>query len=180
MRYSSNRHFSEYCHSWLFPSVPTIPHALWRVTGTTAAIDTIRILSLLVVSICAKRFHMHYGGKPALLNRHYSRNQHYSDRCHYWLFPSVPSDFTGTITSNRHCSGNRHYTGSTTVPGRSCRSRRRTLGACRGPRPRCTARSKPRSPQPRFPVKRENTKRKQQRRHERESKTGIKKRNQNV
>ena len=24
--------------------------------------------------------------------------------CHYWLFPSVKSDFTGTIEGNRHYS----------------------------------------------------------------------------
>ena len=31
----------------------------------------LRILPLLVVPVCAKRFHMHYSGQRALLNRHY-------------------------------------------------------------------------------------------------------------
>ena len=26
----------------------------------------------------------------------------YSAHCHYWLFPSLPSDFTGTVAKNRH------------------------------------------------------------------------------
>ena len=36
--------------------------------------------------------------------RHYSGIRSYSVCYHYSLFPSVPSDFTGTIAGNRHCS----------------------------------------------------------------------------
>ena len=39
---------------------------------------------------------------------------YYSACCHYWLFPSVSSDFTGTI------AGNRHYRGATTYCCISC------------------------------------------------------------
>ena len=42
-------------------------------TGTIAATTVLllRILPLLVVPVCAKRFHRHYSGQPALLNPHY-------------------------------------------------------------------------------------------------------------
>ena len=43
--------------------------------------------------------------------RHYSGNRHYSAHCHYLLFPSVPSDATGTISGNRH-----HSTGTIEGP----------------------------------------------------------------
>ena len=43
---------------------------------------------------------MHYRGKY----RHYGGNRHYSAYCQYWLFPSVRSDFTGTVAGNRHYS----------------------------------------------------------------------------
>ena len=43
---------------------------------------------------------MHYRGKY----RHYNGNRQYSGYCRYWLFLSVPSDFTGTIAGNRHYS----------------------------------------------------------------------------
>ena len=36
--------------------------------------------------------------------RHYSGNRHCSSYCHSSLFPSVPRDFTGTISGNRHYS----------------------------------------------------------------------------
>ena len=51
---------------------------------------------------------MHYRGKywP------YSGNRHYSEYPLDSLFPSVPSDFTGTVAGNRHYS-NRHYRGTT-------------------------------------------------------------------
>ena len=53
-----------------------------------------------VVPVCASRKHRHYSG-----NRHYSAYYHCS------LFPSVPSDFAGTIAGNRHYS-----TGTTAGP----------------------------------------------------------------
>ena len=40
---------------------------------------------------------------------HYSGNRHYSAYCQQWLCLSLPSDFTGAIT------GNRHYRGTTTA-----------------------------------------------------------------
>ena len=43
---------------------------------------------------------MHYKEKY----RHYGGNRHYSVHCQYWLFPSMPSDLTGTIKGNRHYS----------------------------------------------------------------------------
>ena len=44
--------------------------------------------------------YVHYRGKYW----HYSGNREYSANCHDLLFPSVPSDFTGTIAGNRHYS----------------------------------------------------------------------------
>ena len=42
---------------------------------------------------------------------HYrEKHRHYSTYCHYWLFPSVPSEFTGTIADSRH------YRGTSIVP----------------------------------------------------------------
>ena len=35
---------------------------------------------------------------------HYSGNRHCYANYNYWLFPSVPSGFTGTIAGNRHYS----------------------------------------------------------------------------
>ena len=40
---------------------------------------------------------MHCRGK----SRHDGGNRHYPACCHYWLFPLVPSDLTGTIAGNR-------------------------------------------------------------------------------
>ena len=38
--------------------------------------------------------------------RHYRSNRHYSAHSHYLMFPSVPSDFTGTVYGlNRQCRG---------------------------------------------------------------------------
>ena len=53
---------------------------------------------------------------PSRKNRHNSGNRHYSAYHHYWLFRSVPSDFTGTISGNGHYSasakeGRLHGTG---------------------------------------------------------------------
>ena len=47
--------------------------------------------SMLVVPMCANRNF-----------RHSSGNLHSSAYCHHWLFPFIPSRFTGTIADNRH------------------------------------------------------------------------------
>ena len=44
-------------------------------------------------------------------HQHYNVNRHYSACCHCWLFPLVPSDFTGTIAGDR-----RYSTGAIEVP----------------------------------------------------------------
>ena len=36
--------------------------------------------------------------------QHYSGNWHYSAYCRYWLFPSVSSNFTGTVAGGRYYS----------------------------------------------------------------------------
>ena len=46
-----------------------------------------------MVPVCASRKYGHCTG-----------NRHYSAYNHYWLFPSVPSNFTDTIAGNRHYS----------------------------------------------------------------------------
>lgn len=52
----------------------------------------------------------HYkDNQPALLRLRrkygrYSGNEHYSANFEHYLFPSVPSDVTGTTVGNRHCS----------------------------------------------------------------------------
>ena len=43
-----------------------------------------------IARVCAIRKHRHYNG-----------SRHYSAYCHYWLFASVSSYFTGTIAGNR-------------------------------------------------------------------------------
>ena len=35
--------------------------------------------------------------------QHYSGNWHYAAYGHYWMFPSVPSGFTGAKAGSRHC-----------------------------------------------------------------------------
>ena len=42
---------------------------------------------------------------PAYVNRkcrHYSGSRHHSNYCYFMLFPSAPSDYTGTVSGNRY------------------------------------------------------------------------------
>ena len=62
----------------------------------------------LVSPICARRFHRHCGGRPALLNR-------YSTHCHH---TGLVSPICARRFHSRHCGGrpallNRHYRGTT-------------------------------------------------------------------
>ena len=68
-----------------------VRHPAWQ--GASRFSGHSRGPSLLIVPVCSSQKYRHYIG-----------NRHYPAHCRSRLFPSVPSDFTGTEAGNRHYS----------------------------------------------------------------------------
>ena len=111
--FSGSRHYSAYRRECPFPSAPN--DSMCTIAGIRHYDSTGSREGSLLYQVCAtvqqwwflysaglcsstasvvppKCLCAHYRGKY----RHYVGNRHYTAYCHYWWFPSVSSDFTGT------------------------------------------------------------------------------------